>query len=228
MKFIILYDNYTHREPFKSGWGISVYFPEVGLLFDTGEAVEPLRFNFEQAGFSLSDVKYLVLSHEHWDHIGGVELFGRGIKLFAPQSFSPSFVVRIKNLGMEFIPISSPRKIMGNFYTTGEMGDEVIEQSLIVMGKKANVFTGCSHHGIVNIVKTAKELHNEIGMVAGGFHLLHRSKPEIEDIAKEIKNVGVSQILPTHCTGDMAKEIFKDVFGDVYSECGAGYEGKVI
>ncbi len=228
MKFIILYDNYTLKKPFKSGWGFSAYFPEIGLLFDTGEAVAPLRFNLEQAGFSLSDVRYLVLSHEHWDHIGGVELFGKGIKLFAPQSFSSSFVVRIKNLGMEFVPISSPQKIVDNFYTTGEMGNEVIEQSLIVMGKKANVFTGCSHPGIVNIVKKAKELHNEIGMVVGGFHLLHKSKSEIEDIAKEIKNMGVDKILPTHCTGDMAKGIFKDMFGDRYYECGAGYEGQIV
>ncbi len=228
MKFIILYDNYIYKKPFKAGWGYSVYFPERGLLFDTGEAVEPLRLNFELAGFSPNDVKYLVISHEHWDHTGGIELFGKGVKLFAPQSFSLSFIKRIKNRGMEFIPITSPQNIVENFYTTGEMGDEIIEQSLIVMGNKANVFTGCSHPGIVNIIKKAKSLHNDIGLVAGGFHLLHKSKSEIEDIAEQIKDIGVEMVLPTHCTGDLGKEIFKDKFGDTYSECGAGYIGETI
>lgn len=228
MKFIILYDNYTYKKPFKSGWGYSVYFPEKGLLFDTGEAAEPLKLNFESAGFSISDVKYLVLSHEHWDHTGGIELFGKGVKLFAPRSFSASFIKRIENLGMEFIPITSPQNIVENFYTTGEMGREVIEQSLIVMGKKANVFTGCSHPGVVNIIQKSKTLHNDIGIVAGGFHLIHKSKSEIEGIAGQIKDLGVEMILPTHCTGDFAKEIFKDIFGDAYSECGSGYIGETI
>ena len=228
MKFIILYDNYTYKEPFKAKWGYSVYFPEKGLLFDTGEAVEPLRLNFESAGFSPEDVKYIVLSHEHWDHTGGIELFGKGVKLFTPQSFSSSFIKRIENLGMEFIPITSPQNIVENFYTTGEMGREVIEQSLIVIGKKTNIFTGCSHPGIVNIIKKAKMLHNDIGIVAGGFHLLHKSKSEIEDIAKQIKDIGVEMILPTHCTGETGKAIFKDIFRDTYSECGAGYIGEII
>jgi len=228
MKFIVLYDNYIYKKPFKSGWGFSVYFPEEGLLFDTGEAVEPLMFNFKVAGLSPGEVKFLVLSHEHWDHIGGAEIFGKGVKLFTPESFSASFITRMKNLGMEYIPISSPQNIVNKFYSTGEMGDEIIEQSLVVIEKKANIFTGCSHPGIVNIVKRVKELYSDIGLVVGGFHMLHSNKFEIENVAKEIMEIGADKILPTHCTGETAKDIFKDIFGNTFSQCGAGYEGETI
>jgi len=129
---------------------------------------------------------------------------------------------------MEFMPINNSAQIFEEFYSTGEMGVEVKEQSLIFKGKKANIFAGCSHPGILNIVKKVKGLYGDIGVVIGGFHLLHKEIKEVEKIADEIKSIGVEKIYPTHCTGDIAKSIFKKVFGKMYGECGAGLELEVM
>lgn len=48
--------------------------PEGLVLVDVGtqEAAKLVAENIRRLGFQLSDVKWIVSSHEHWDHVGGV------------------------------------------------------------------------------------------------------------------------------------------------------------
>lgn len=58
------------------------------ILLDTGEedAVPQLRANIEQLGFKLADIKYLIHSHSHSDHVAGDAAFKKlvpGARLLA-------------------------------------------------------------------------------------------------------------------------------------------------
>ena len=93
----------------------------------------------------------------------------------------------------------------------------IYEQSLLLSsGGELFIITGCSHPGIVNIVKKAKEINpdDKIKLVAGGFHLIRHSKDEVKNISDELKELGVQNISPSHCTGDDAIDIFKHEWGE--------------
>jgi len=85
------------------------------------------------------------------------------------------------------------------------------------------VITGCSHPGIIEILKHFKsKLNKEIYMVFGGFHLMQKNKNEMNSIIHEMKALGVKKCGATHCTGKKQIEMFKNVFGDDYVQMGVG------
>jgi 7,8-dihydropterin-6-yl-methyl-4-(beta-D-ribofuranosyl)aminobenzene 5'-phosphate synthase len=98
------------------------------------------------------------------------------------------------------------------------------EQSLIIHTDKGLlVITGCAHPGIVKIIKTAKNLlRDDVLLIMGGFHLAGTGKSVIEDIISEIKDLGVTYAAPCHCSGDLARHLFKIEYGNHYIDVGAG------
>lgn len=64
-----LYDTFFHAEH-----GFSAYIEDQGqkILYDTGYSDAFLK-NAEQMGIDLSQIDYLILSHGHYDHSGGVK-----------------------------------------------------------------------------------------------------------------------------------------------------------
>lgn len=81
---------------------------------------------------------------------------------------------------------------------------------------------GCSHPGIIEIVKQAKSLtKREVYLVMGGFHLAVTDYQKVNSIARELRNL-TRFIAPCHCTGENATQILKDVFKNDYVEIKAG------
>ncbi len=76
MKIICLIDNVTYGKGLMAEHGLSFYLEEgdLKLLFDTGQTGNIVR-NAELLGVDLSRIDYLVLSHGHYDHTGGVGAF---------------------------------------------------------------------------------------------------------------------------------------------------------
>ena len=71
-----LTDNIAYKESFLSEHGLSIYF-EVNnkkILFDTG-ATDVFIKNSKQLKVELKDVDFLIISHGHYDHGGGLEEF---------------------------------------------------------------------------------------------------------------------------------------------------------
>ncbi len=114
--------------------------------------------------------------------------------------------------------------ICENIMSTGELKGPVNEQSLIVKTSKGPVVvTGCSHPGIVEIVKKAEEISGDkIYMVFGGFHLMRHSESAVRDIIAQFRELGVKKCGATHCTGDQQIKMFKDDYGDDYIGIGTG------
>jgi 7,8-dihydropterin-6-yl-methyl-4-(beta-D-ribofuranosyl)aminobenzene 5'-phosphate synthase len=175
MKITILYDNNAHPE-FKSGWGFSCLVDgSQRILFDTGDDGHKLIHNFEKANIDPKSVSKVVLSHNHWDHVDGLE----GFRKFN----SEAEVVRPNTF-------SEPTEISSGIYSTGALGVFPKEQSLVVKNKKGNiVITGCAHPGLENILQTARGLGQIYG-VLGGFH----------GFSKFTELEGIQLIAPCHCT----------------------------
>jgi len=72
-----------------------VVTPDGLVLVDVGteEAAPLVAENIRRLGFQLSDVKWIVASHEHWDHVGGVAGMQRltGAKVAALASAKDAF-----------------------------------------------------------------------------------------------------------------------------------------
>ena len=118
-----------------------------------------------------------------------------------------------------------PMHLVNNLYTTGLLGDDILEQSLIIDEKESKLISGCGHFGIENIVDVAKKVINKnIDFVIGGFHLLRSDEETIKHTIKELQNQGVSKVIPTHCTGDKAIKIFKQRFTQNCIKGGIGTE----
>ena len=73
------------------------------------------------------------------------------------------------------------------------------------------------------MAKKTKELFNEnILFVMGGFHLNAASNRDINSIIKAFKDLQVKYAAPCHCTGDNARKLFAEQYGDKYVNIGVG------
>ncbi|MDD3088883.1 MAG: MBL fold metallo-hydrolase [Candidatus Omnitrophica bacterium] len=213
----VLYDNRAKRG-FVPGHGFACLL-DGAVLFDTGEASQSLLDNMKKMMVSPGEIKAVVLSHEHWDHTGGLwEVIKRcpGIKVYACPSFSETFKKCVVESGGELVLAGGPMDIAPGIMTTGEIGavykDQYIaEQALIVKGDKGfSVITGCAHPGLLPMLKRIKETLGvpEFYMVFGGFHLTGMGMEEITGVISDMKSIGVYKVGPMHCTGDKAIRMF--------------------
>jgi 7,8-dihydropterin-6-yl-methyl-4-(beta-D-ribofuranosyl)aminobenzene 5'-phosphate synthase len=229
LKFTILYDNYLHLEGTKPDWGFSCLIEgaEKTILFDTGTRPDILLHNVDRLGVDLKKVEQIVISHDHHDHIGGLPAVleqNHEVSVYLPVSFAYEIVRSVETTRAEVVSVDEPVEICPNVYSTGEMGVEIKEQSLIINTDRGLVIvTGCSHQGIVEILRRAKELFDRpIHLVFGGFHLGGKEDAELEEIIRHFKEIGVERCGGTHCTGDRAIELFKKAYGESYVPMGTG------
>ena len=225
----VIYDNYAKVNGVKADWGYSIVIEglDKGILFDTGTKPDIFEYNFSNLDIDAENIDLVVFSHEHGDHTGGLTAFvkiKKDIPVLIPSSFSDSFKKKMIDYGLTPVLVREPAKICNNLYTSGEFAYQIPEQALVLNTKNGLVvMTGCSHPGIVEMLKEIKSAFNKnIYMVFGGFHLLDKSEDEMKTIISEMKSIGVGKCGATHCTGDKQIKMFKEAFGDNYFELGVG------
>lgn len=225
----VIYDNYVHTEGMKADWGYSIVIEglEKTVLFDTGTKPEIFRSNFLKTGVDAQSIDLLVFSHEHLDHVGGLSAFAgmkTGIPVIIPHSFGYSVKSSMGKAGYKPLLVNDAGMICKCLYTSGEFDFQIAEQCLVLdTGDGLVVMTGCAHPGIVKMLSEIKQtFRKDIIAVFGGFHLMDRSKSEMEEIIAEMKSLGIVRCGATHCTGEMQIGMFREAFGDNYFELGAG------
>jgi 7,8-dihydropterin-6-yl-methyl-4-(beta-D-ribofuranosyl)aminobenzene 5'-phosphate synthase len=225
----ILFDNVAYDKNLKPGWGFACLIQglEKTILFDTGAQADILSHNIKLTGVDTDRIQYLVISHTHGDHTGGLEAVAGGKSLqalFLPEELPSALLNRQNRPGLKREILTSSREICPDVHTTGVMGDQIIEQSLIIdMPQGLVLITGCAHPGIVSILqRTKKILNKEIYLVLGGFHLLQHTDEQVQDIIASFKSMGIRYCGATHCTGDKAITAFRKAYGDHFVELGAG------
>jgi len=206
------------------------------LLFDTFGNPLILRKNLLKDHINLSELKHIVISHEHLDHTNGLwdilkENFN--VEIFICPNFSYEFKEKIKKFKAKIIEVEKITKIKENIFTSGEIiseykGKPVPEQFLIIKNDKISIVTGCAHPGIISIIRKVKENFSyPINLVLGGFHLRNKSKFQIEQIIREFNFQEVEKIAPCHCTGKNAIKMFKEHYKQNFINIKAGLEIKL-
>jgi len=231
-RLTILYDNRA-VEGFIPDWGFSalVELEDFTLLFDTGAKPEVLKANMERAGVTPSEIDGLFISHNHWDHVGGLPYVlenNHHLELYIPEPDCYEYEEKLPE-GTVCVPVSAPTYITERALSTGIMATGLelpeYEHSLVVLSQMGAVLiTGCSHPGIVEIAKRAVSIVGEpMFLTVGGFHLYKATDDEVVEVANELKKF-TQFVAPCHCTGERAIELFSEVFGDKFIDAKAGVE----
>jgi 7,8-dihydropterin-6-yl-methyl-4-(beta-D-ribofuranosyl)aminobenzene 5'-phosphate synthase len=89
-RITILYDAFGTPSAMQKDWGYSAFIEYGGrrILFDTGNDPEMLAHNVKAQGIDLSRLDFVVLSHRHSDHMGGMDYLLRvnpRVKIYAPK-----------------------------------------------------------------------------------------------------------------------------------------------
>lgn len=210
IKLTIVYDNVVYKKDIglQPDWGFSCLIETENetILFDAGARGNILLSNMEKIGIDPRSIGKIAISHEHWDHNGGlkalvpvvstVELYRLGNKTLS------------KNMCL--MSVENPREITEGIYTTGRLKASVDEQSLVLKGDEGwYVLVGCSHPSVEEILNAAKQYGDIMGLV-GGFHGFNNFS-----ILEEL-----DFICPCHCT--KYKKKIHELFPRTCVEGGAG------
>lgn len=230
VRLTVLYDNYPYKEGLHTAWGFSCLV-EAGdrvILFDTGGNAEILLANMATLGIDPTRIENVVLSHVHGDHVGG--LFGllelnNSVTVYLPASFPQNFKEQVRAPGAQVVEVRGPMEILPGVWSTGEMGEVLREQALAVRSPLGLVvITGCAHPGVVEMVERAKETTGEpVHLVVGGFHMSGMSQTQIQQVIQAFQKLGVERAAPCHCSGDLTRRLFHEVYGAGFHPAGAGW-----
>ncbi len=254
MKIYILVEDTKKEKGFLSEHGLSVYFEKdrKKFLFDLGQSNMFLR-NAKKLNLDLEDIDYLIFSHGHYDHTGGLPFLKNGNKLriiahphvLLPRYNKEKYIGFPENSDVSKIelnenPFRLTKKVwflgripgerknyLGYYISEGvRRKDFLLDDSALVVDEESRliVLAGCAHSGIANIAKYASELFSGKKItLVGGFHMLNYSTEEISKTIKELKKLNVIKVYPGHCTGDAAMEALLNSFGGERL-----YSGKVL
>jgi 7,8-dihydropterin-6-yl-methyl-4-(beta-D-ribofuranosyl)aminobenzene 5'-phosphate synthase len=224
----VVYDNVPFDPRLKTNWGFAALVSTQAhtLLFDTGGDGATLLGNMQLLGIDTHQIESVVLSHAHGDHTGGLfSLLDSGIhpSVYVLPSFQTAFKNSVRQR-TNLIETTTGQVLAQAIYTTGEMGKDTPEQALIIQAKQGLVVvTGCAHPGIVEIVRKSQDLFSQpVYLVMGGFHLGGMNTNQIKSILAALRELGVVQVAPSHCTGDLARAMFAEEYGNYYIQSGAG------
>ena len=226
----IIYDNYQEDKSLEADWGFACLVEYQGnkMLFDAGRRADLYKKNMELLQINPAEIPHLFISHEHGDHTAGmpwITSINPSIVCYLPNSYAND--LRSKDiLPKNSLGLSEPTHLYGPFYSTGDDFQSFKEQGLVIKTEKGGVLlTGCGHPGAIEMVKLAKEeLGIEVHTLIGGLHLMRSSDAELSQITSTLKDMGIEQICPTHCTGDHSIAYFEKSFGEGYISGGTGKE----
>jgi 7,8-dihydropterin-6-yl-methyl-4-(beta-D-ribofuranosyl)aminobenzene 5'-phosphate synthase len=239
MTLTVVFDNNPHDPRLRTGWGFAAWieYGDHTVLFDTGADGTVLLDNMAALGLDPGAIDLVVLSHEHGDHTGGLAGLlalnreacterGECISVYLPRAFPGRFKEQVRATGATVVEVTGPTEILPGLWSTGQMGTGLVEQALVARTEKGLVVvTGCAHPGVDQMVARAAEIvGGEIALVVGGFHLGGASPARVEGIVGEFRRLGVQQVAPCHCTGDQARELFRQAYGQAYHACGVGWQ----
>ena len=226
-------DNHVWKEGLASSWGLSFHVETFSddkkhaVLMDTSGSYQTFLNNALKLGLNLSEVEAIFISHWHGDHCGALT---QVLSLLKPQTpvYVPSEnffgIRRIRKAGGTPVICYEPIEFIDGVMSTGKVLGGLSEHSLLVNVKEKGlvVLTGCSHPGLVNILKHAQKVSgvNKIYAVTGGFHISGLNVGL--KIGEFLRKLDVRLVSPCHCTSDDAKRGIAKVMGETYVKNGSG------
>jgi len=211
LKITVLYENHknpnNNRLEIAHGFSAYIEFEGKKILFDAGWHGSILLNNCKLLNVSLKDLDAIVLSHAHWDHIGGmthVLEVTDNPDIYVPEEFSKvqpkeferylkdPYVERIENYKVL-------DRISQNIASTGTH-KPVGEQALLIKygeNDETIMIVGCSHPGIAPFIENSRNF-GDVKAILGGFH-------GFKDINYLINKTNVKNLYMGHCTQHIEK-----------------------
>lgn len=225
MRITVLVNNEAN-ESFLNEHGLSLYieYNNKKILFDTGQTDIFIK-NSKKLGIDLSNVDYLIISHGHYDHGGGINSFlninSKAKILINENAFGKYYNALDKYIGLN-VTINDRFILTNDKYEIGNIKlftlNNCITSDLInpygltkmINSKKIlddfrheqflmldNVLiSGCSHKGIINILNNCININT----VIGGFHLNKETDENVKAIALKMNSYNI-KYYTCHCTG---------------------------
>ena len=221
----IVYDNRGENSSMQPDWGFGCLiegFSET-VLFDTGADGSILLNNMRCLDIEPSDIDVIVLSHDHWDHTGGLERvlkLNPDVTVYMPQVFPPHLKATARTGGADVVETVGGTKICPGLSTTPVLEGRRPEQGLSVSpGGTHLLVTGCAHPGITDMVESVEV---PVDACLGGFHLKDAVPDAVQNTIQKLNRLGVQRVGPCHCSGNRAREMMREQFGNGYKEAVLG------
>jgi len=205
--FAVLVTNCAGRKGLLAEHGLSLFIRHDSgdILLDTGAG--PLFLdNASFMNLPIENIDLAVLSHDHWDHNGGIPALSRVFSMISKSCpvYHPDDYESPKLPALAFKSVSESFSIKDNIHlvvTTGKYAGkdgtiDIREVSLIV---DDTLFIGCCHSGFKAIVKEAMKF-SKIRTIAGGFHNHSQDDPQLEKSAEFLKSCGIEKVIIMHCS----------------------------
>jgi 7,8-dihydropterin-6-yl-methyl-4-(beta-D-ribofuranosyl)aminobenzene 5'-phosphate synthase len=161
------------------------------LLFDVAhnakrETPSPLEHNMQTLGISLDSIDTLFISHNHLDHVGGMDrqlarTFSIGLDQVSLSHLDERAYVPVPMSYPEIrtIHADEPMRIGNGLATTGTIARQLVlgsidEQSLAVHVEERGIvlIVGCGHQPIPNLLRRYDQIFKEpLYGIIGGLHL---------------------------------------------------------
>jgi len=177
------------------------------ILFDTGTKGDILLHNLEACGKDPSRISKIVISHEHYDHNGGLP----ALLSMLDQVTIYRIDERPCSSKVTSVAVKEPIRIGADILSTGRLlGSPLDEQSLIIEQENGLVvLTGCSHSNVGTILDVAGAHGKVLGLI-GGFHGFNAF-----DVLESLLF-----ICPCHCTAHKKKIL--TLYPNKSSQCHVG------
>ncbi len=226
----IIYDNTSAREDVEAHWGFAsvVTFRGRRALFDSGTKPDLFLRNLKIMGVEPGSIESAMISHQHPDHRNGIyKLFplNRSMQVHFLDVFYEKAYGEALAVGMNPHRETGEYELIPGAYSTGMIPGDPPEQSLAIETSKGLVLlVGCSHPGITKIVATVQRQRrvDSIRLLLGGLHMFQQSAEEIRPQIERLKQLNIERVMPAHCSGDLAKQMFREAYGENFEPLGAG------
>ena len=121
----IVYDNNPYNEQLETRWGFSCLVEgfDKTILFDVGGEGSILLRNMDKLKIDPKAINMIILSHIHYDHIGGLSSFlqkNSEVAVYLPESLPQSVKRTVKEAGAKLVEVRKPLAICKHVYSTGE------------------------------------------------------------------------------------------------------------
>lgn len=215
-------------------WGLSllIEYGEYRVLLDTGHTGLWWE-NARQMGLDLQLTNAVVLSHRHWDHMGGMRFhqFAEKKPLYAHPMIPELISVQERTLmeqdfdcrwSDEAVSLTDGVYYLGQIprltgFEAGTYKDEMMDDDSALAFATAEgvvVVSGCSHAGICNICEQAKHVTDlPLRAVIGGFHLTCDDDVQVAHTLDYFRQQHGVQLFPMHCVDFDTMVRFFNVFG---------------
>lgn len=230
VRIVVLVDNDRLVKGLQTAWGLSIYVetPNTRFLFDTGPDPSVLKHNAEALHINLSSLDFVVISHCHGDHTGGLPLIGEvkpGLKVYVPAPSGLEGYVR--SLGLKPVPVSKTVEVAPGVWVIKPLYGPPWEECVAVNTSYGLVvLVGCSHPGVDRMVEQAVKDTGarKVYAVIGGFHLIGAPMSKVAQEVNGLVRLGVAKIYPIHCSGEEVRHYIRTHYPGRLGVGGVGLE----